>query len=55
MRWGLWETALVEDFREGYSVTAAPRVYRDLVVTGVSGGDYPTRGFIAAFDAATRQ
>jgi len=49
----LWEAALVDDYRQGYSITAAPLAYRDLVVTGVSGGDYPTRGFIAAFDAAT--
>lgn len=49
----LWDTALVPDYRQGYSITGAPLVFRDYVVTGVSGGDYPTRGFIAAFDAAT--
>jgi alcohol dehydrogenase (cytochrome c) len=51
----LWDMALVSDYRQGYSITAAPLAYRDLVVTGISGGDYPTRGFIAAFEAATGQ
>jgi alcohol dehydrogenase (cytochrome c) len=49
----LWEVAVVDDYRQGYSITAAPLAYRDLVVTGIGGGDYPTRGFIAAFDGAT--
>jgi alcohol dehydrogenase (cytochrome c) len=50
---GLWQTPVVEDYRPGYSITSAPLAYRGLVVTGISGGDYPTRGFIAAFDAGT--
>ena len=31
----------------------APRIARNKVVIGVSGGDRPTRGFFAAFDAMT--
>ena len=49
----LWETSVVTDYREGYSITSAPIAFRDLVVTGVGGGDYPTRGCIVAFDAET--
>ncbi len=49
----IWETAVVKDYRRGYSITGAPLALRDLVVTGISGGDYPTRGFIAAFDTDT--
>jgi alcohol dehydrogenase (cytochrome c) len=48
----LWETS-VADYRQGYSITSAPIAYKDLVVTGVSGGDYPTRGLLAAFDVTT--
>jgi alcohol dehydrogenase (cytochrome c) len=49
----IWDTPVVAEYRTGYSITAAPLAYRGLVVTGVSGGEYPTRGFIAAFDAQT--
>jgi alcohol dehydrogenase (cytochrome c) len=49
----LWQRAVVDDYRAGYSINSAPLAFRDLVVTGVSGGDFPTRGFIAAYDAAT--
>jgi alcohol dehydrogenase (cytochrome c) len=49
----LWDVAVVDDYAQGYSITGAPLAYRDLVATGIAGGDYPTRGFIAAFDAAT--
>jgi alcohol dehydrogenase (cytochrome c) len=49
----IWQTAVVEDFTPGYSITGAPIAYRDLVVVGISGGDYPTSGFIAAYDANT--
>lgn len=47
----LWESA-VANYREGYSITAAPLAFRDLVVTGVRtfpGG----RAFVVAFDANT--
>jgi alcohol dehydrogenase (cytochrome c) len=51
----LWERSVVPDYREGYSISSAPLAYRDLVVTGMSGGVFPTRGFLAAYDAATGQ
>jgi alcohol dehydrogenase (cytochrome c) len=41
------------DYRIGYSYTVAPLVVKDLVVVGISGGEYGIRGFIDAYDAAT--
>jgi alcohol dehydrogenase (cytochrome c) len=38
-----------------YGSTGAPLVVGDLVVTGVSGGDAPLQGFIAAYKATTGQ
>ena len=38
-----------------YGSTGAPLVVGDLVVTGVSGGDAPLRGFVAAYRATTGQ
>jgi alcohol dehydrogenase (cytochrome c) len=40
-----------EDFKRGYSSTPAPLIVKDKVIVGSSGGEFPTRGFIAAFDA----
>ena len=36
-----------------YAGTSAPLVVGDLVISGISGGDTPLRGFIAAYHAAT--
>jgi alcohol dehydrogenase (cytochrome c) len=47
-----WDVS-VADPALGYSFTSAPLAVRDLVVIGNSGGDYPTRGFIDAYDART--
>jgi alcohol dehydrogenase (cytochrome c) len=41
------------DYRQGYSITLAPLVIKNLVIIGVSGGEYGIRGFIDAYDAAT--
>jgi len=41
------------DYRQGYSITLAPLVIKNLVMIGVSGGEYGIRGFIDAYDAAT--
>jgi PQQ-dependent dehydrogenase (methanol/ethanol family) len=38
-----------------YGSTGAPLVVGDLVVTGVSGGDAPLQGFLAAYHAGTGQ
>lgn len=48
----LWDTTLA-DWRKNYSATSAPLPAGDLVVTGVAGGEYGSKGFLAAVDAAT--
>jgi alcohol dehydrogenase (cytochrome c) len=48
----LWETQ-VADTMQGYSVTAAPLAVKNMVITGIAGGEYGIRGFIDAYDAAT--
>jgi alcohol dehydrogenase (cytochrome c) len=47
-----WESTL-EDYKKGYSATSAPLVVKNLVVTGMAGAEYGTRGFIDAYDADT--
>src|SRR2546423_1547303 len=48
----VWD-ATSADYRKGYSITLAPLVIKNLVLIGVSGGEYGIRGFIDAYDAAT--
>jgi alcohol dehydrogenase (cytochrome c) len=48
----LWETTLA-DHKQGYSATAAPLVVKNLVLTGIAGAEFGTRGFIDAYDADT--
>jgi quinohemoprotein ethanol dehydrogenase len=48
----LWE-ARVAYPQDNYTITMAPRIAKGKAVIGVSGGEYPVRGFIAAFDANT--
>jgi alcohol dehydrogenase (cytochrome c) len=48
----LWETQM-EDYKKGYSATAAPIIVKNLVVTGMAGAEYGTRGFIDAYDPET--
>ena len=43
----------VADYRDGYSITSAPLPVGDTVVTGIAGSDFPTRGFVTAYDAKT--
>jgi alcohol dehydrogenase (cytochrome c) len=43
----------VADNALGYSITAAPLAFGDLVVVGVSGGEAGIRGFLDAYDART--
>jgi alcohol dehydrogenase (cytochrome c) len=40
----------VADWREGYSITGAPLALKDKIITGVAGGEFGTRGLIAAFN-----
>ena len=48
----LWE-AKVDDHDVGYSITGAPLAVKDMIVTGIAGGEYGIRGYIDAYDAAT--
>jgi len=48
----LWDVQLA-DYKIGHSATVSPLVVKDKVIVGISGGDYPTRGFLDAYDPAT--
>src|SRR6516162_6064592 len=47
-----WE-ARVAYPQENYTITMAPRIAKGKVIVGVSGAEYPVRGFFSAFDANT--
>src|ERR1039458_617807 len=48
----IWE-ARVAYPQDNYTITMAPRIAKGKVIVGVSGGDRPTRGFFAAYDATS--
>lgn len=48
----VWDEELASP-KEGYSITGAPLAVGDMVVTGVSGGEFGIRGFVHAADART--
>jgi alcohol dehydrogenase (cytochrome c) len=48
----LWNTE-VASAKDRYSITMTPLIVKDKVMIGTAGGDMPTRGQIAAFDAKT--
>ena len=48
----LWETQ-VADTLDGYSITSPPLIVKNKVIVGIAGGEFATRGFIDAYDAAT--
>ena len=48
----IWDTE-VASHRSGNSITAAPLIVDDLVITGIGGGEYGIRGFLDAYDAKT--
>src|SRR5688572_20872087 len=50
----VWE-ARVSHHQENYTITIAPRIAKGKVIIGVAGGEFPTRGFFAAYDANTGQ
>ncbi|MEO8256388.1 MAG: methanol/ethanol family PQQ-dependent dehydrogenase [Acidobacteriota bacterium] len=41
------------DFKNGQTVTAAPIVIKDKVISGISGGEFGVRGFVTANDIKT--
>ena len=48
----MWST-VVDDWKKGYTITSAPLYYNGKIYTGISGGEYGTRGRVTAFDAKT--
>ncbi len=48
----VWDVNAV-DYRGGYSFTLAPLAVKNLIIVGVSGGEYGIRGFIDAYDATS--
>ena len=48
----LWRTKVAE-YKDGYSITSAPLLVGDVLMTGISGGEYKTRGFIRGYDPKT--
>lgn len=48
----VWE-ARVAYPQDNYTITMAPRIAKGKVIIGVSGAEYPVRGFFSAFDART--
>ena len=48
----IWDTVVI-GWEAGYSITGAPLVVKDMVLTGIAGGEFGIRGFVKAFDAAT--
>jgi PQQ-dependent dehydrogenase (methanol/ethanol family) len=50
----MWDVGMPDNSGH-YGATAAPLVAGDLVIAGVSGGDAPLKGFIAAYHATTGQ
>jgi len=48
----VWRTP-VEDWHNGYGMTAAPLYYDGIVYTGITGGEFGIRGRLTALDAKT--
>ncbi|MXY16481.1 MAG: PQQ-dependent dehydrogenase, methanol/ethanol family [Acidobacteria bacterium] len=48
----LWDRKIA-DHLAGYSMTAAPLVVKDMIITGTGGGEYGIRGWVDAYDAGT--
>lgn len=47
-----WSTK-VADPRAGYSETMAPTIYKNMVIIGSAGGEWPIRGFVDAYNMKT--
>jgi alcohol dehydrogenase (cytochrome c) len=44
----LWDVEMA-DYKQGYGATHAPLIVKDMVLAGVTGGEYGIRGFIDAY------
>ncbi|TDI66553.1 MAG: PQQ-dependent dehydrogenase, methanol/ethanol family [Bacteroidetes bacterium] len=47
-----WKVKVAEN-RTGHAITAAPLIVKDMVITGISGGEAGIRGFLDAYDSKT--
>ncbi|MGE3704535.1 MAG: PQQ-dependent dehydrogenase, methanol/ethanol family [Vicinamibacterales bacterium] len=50
----LWDQKFA-DFKEGYTATGAPIVANNVVISGMAGGEFTTRGFLDGWDPETGQ
>ena len=48
----LWSVT-VADYKKGHAITSAPLIVKDLVITGIAGGEYGIRGFLTAYKQST--
>lgn len=48
----LWKVKAA-DYKDGHAMTGAPLVANGVVITGIAGGEYGTRGFIDGWDPET--
>ena len=48
----LWEVQ-VGDTMAGFTITSPPLAVKDKIIVGISGGEFPTRGYLTAYDAAS--
>ena len=48
----LW-TVTVADYKNGHAITSPPLIVKDLVITGIAGGEYGIRGFVTAYKQST--
>jgi len=48
----LWKVKAA-DYKQGYSMTHAPLIAGGVLITGISGGEYGTRGFLDGWDLKT--
>ncbi|TXH53801.1 MAG: PQQ-dependent dehydrogenase, methanol/ethanol family, partial [Burkholderiaceae bacterium] len=48
----LWKQKAAE-YKDGYSMTHAPLIAGDTLITGISGGEYGSRGFLDGWDLKT--
>jgi PQQ-dependent dehydrogenase (methanol/ethanol family) len=48
----VWEVVMPDEPQK-YGGTTAPLIVKDMVIAGVSGGDWGIRGFLSAYEAAT--
>ena len=48
----LWRTKVAE-YKDGFSITGAPLLVGDVLMTGISGGEFNTRGFVRGYESKT--